>query len=89
MRVKLAVLTGIFSAVSPLLAIMVMCSVEQELIEAILSGWIIGCAIGTVFGIVSLILNRGESRLAKVLAVIPICAAAACLILLIPALLYQ
>jgi len=89
MRSKIAVLTGILAVVSPILTIIGMCSVEQEFIEAVLSGLIFGCAIGTVFGIVSLILNRGESKIAKVFSLIPMCPLAVYLLMLIPMLLYQ
>lgn len=89
MRKKLAVITSVFSTLLPICAIFVMCFIEQELVEAILSGLVVGCSIGTVLGIISLILNRGENRIVKVLSVIPMCALVIYIFLLIPQFIYE
>jgi hypothetical protein len=48
-----------------------MLSFEPEVVEAVLGGLMIGGAIGSVFGIVSLALSQGGSRLIIVLSMIP------------------
>ena len=88
MKRNLALITSILSIVSPILAIVVMCFVEQELIEAILGGLLIGCLIGTFFGIISLIMNRGQSRIVSIFSIIPMCPLVIYIILLIPYLIY-
>ncbi len=89
MKTKLAVIISIFSILSPICAIIVMCFLEQEITEAILGGLLIGCLVGTVLGVASLILNRGKSKIVKVFSVIPMCPLAIYLLLLIPYLFYK
>ncbi len=84
MRFKLAVITSVFSVLSPICAIIIMCSFEQEVAEAIIGGLLFGCIIGTVLGVVSLILNKGKSKLVKIISIIPMIPLAIYLLLLIP-----
>ncbi len=88
MRKRLAVIISVFSTLSPICAIFVMLFIEQELVEAVLSGLVVGCLIGTVLGIIALILNRGENRLVKLLSVIPMCPLVIYILLLIPQFIY-
>ena len=89
MRFKLAVFTSVFSMISPILAIIIMCFFEQEFAEAVLSGLLIGCLIGTVFGIISLFFNKGKSKLIKIISTIPMCPLVIYVLLLIPYFLYK
>ena len=89
MRFKLALITSVFSILSPVFAIVIMCSIEQEFIEAVLSGLLIGCFLGTVFGIISLIFNKGKSKVIKIVSIIPMCPLAIYILLLIPQLFYK
>lgn len=84
MRLKLAAITSVCSILSPICAIVVMRFFEQEFAEAILGGLLIGCLVGTILGIISLILNRGKSKIVKVFSIIPMCPLVVYLLLLIP-----
>lgn len=89
MKIKLAVITSICSILSPICAMVVMCFFEQELAEAILGGLLIGCVIGTLQGIVALVLSRGKSKIVNVFSIIPMCPLVFYLLLLIPQLFYK
>ena len=88
MKRNLSLITSILSIVSPICSSVVMCFVEQELIEAIFGGLLIGCLIGTFFGIISLITNRGESRIVSIFSITPMCPLVIYIIMLIPYLIY-
>ena len=54
MKIKPEFVTSILSIFAPICLIVTMCIIEQEFVEAIWGGLLIGCLIGSVFGIVSL-----------------------------------
>ena len=89
MRFKLAVFTSVFSILSPIFAIITMSFFEQEFAEAVLGGLLIGCLIGTVFGIISLFLNKGKSKVLKIISIIPMCPLIIYVLFLIPYLFYK
>lgn len=66
--------------ISPL----VMLLFEQEKTEAIAGGMMVGSALGSILGIIALVLNKGRSKMVVVLSAIPMCLIALFLLLAIP-----
>ncbi len=71
MKDKFARIVSCLATVSPFITIIVTLFSEPEIAEAIIGGGIIGCAMGSILGIIALILNRGSSKLVIVLSVLP------------------
>ena len=44
---------------------------ESEMVEAIAGGLVLGGMIGSVFGVISLIINKGKSKLVTIFSVVP------------------
>ena len=84
MKHKFALALGILALLSPIVSVKVMLNIEPEVAEAIASGILVGCAIGSVFGIISLILNKEKRKLVTVFSIIPMCPLVLYLLLLIP-----
>ena len=89
MKIKPEFVTSIISILIPICSIAIMCIIEQEFVEAIVGGLLIGCLIGSVFGIVSLTINKNKSRLVTIFSIIPICPLVVYIFLLIPYLMYR
>ena len=89
MKIKPEFVTSILSIFAPICLILTMCIIEQEFVEAIWGGLLIGCLIGSVFGIVSLTINKNKSRLVTIFSIIPMCPLAIYILLLIPYLMYR
>lgn len=89
MKIKPEFVTSILSIFAPICLIATMCIIEQEFVEAIWGGLLIGCLIGSVFGIVSLTINKNKSRLVTIFSIIPMCPLAIYILLLIPYLMYR
>ena len=45
-------LMAILSIVSPICIVGIMCMIETEIIEAVISGLVLGCMVGSVFSII-------------------------------------
>lgn len=89
MKIKPEFVTSILSIFAPICLIVTMCIIEQEFVEAIWGGLLIGCLIGSVFGIVSLTINKNKSILVTIFSIIPMCPLAIYILLLIPYLMYR
>ena len=85
MKIKYEFITSILALLSPILTVVALCFVEPELNEAVLGGLIIGCIIGSAFGVISLLINKSKSKTGKVLSIIPMCPLVLYLLMLIPA----
>ena len=68
MKIKPEFVTSILSIFAPICLIVTICIIEQEFVEAIWGGLLIGCLIGSVFGI-----NNNYSRLVTIFYIIPMC----------------
>ena len=88
MKIKPEYVTSIISILAPICSILIMCVIEQELLEAIVGGLLIGCLIGSFFGIISLIINKCKSILVTIFSIIPMCPLVVYILLLIPYLMY-
>ena len=66
--------------ISPL----VMLLFEQEKTAAIAGSVMVGSALGSILGIIALVLNKGRSKMVVVLSAIPMCLIALFLLLAIP-----
>ncbi len=84
MKNKITVIFCILALLSPIISVKVMLGIEPEVVEAVAGGLLVGCAIGSIFGIISLILNKGKQKLLSVLSIIPMCPLVLYLLLLIP-----
>ncbi len=84
MKYKYALILSILAFISPICAVAIMFFAEPELIEAILGGLLVGCVAGSVFGVVSLVINKWRNKFISALSVIPMCPLVIYLLLLIP-----
>lgn len=89
MKNKVSRIVSYLAAASPFITIIVSLFLEPEIAEAIIGGGIIGCAIGSILGIVALIWNRGSSKLVMVLSIFPMIPIGLFLLLSIPFLFYK
>lgn len=87
MKSKGKYLISILAVLSPIIAVLIMLLIEPEILEAILSGLLLGGLIGSAFGVVSLVMNKGESKLVTAISIVPMCFVVLYLILLLPYLL--
>ena len=70
MKTKLSLILNIAALICPILSIFIMCFFEKEFNESLVSGLMIGCAIGTVLDIVALALNREKHKVLKIVSLI-------------------
>ncbi len=89
MRNKVSRIASYLAAASPFITIIITLFSEPEIAEAIIGGGIIGCAIGSILGIIALILNRGSSKLVMMLSIFPMIPIGFFLLLSIPYLFYK
>ncbi len=89
MKHKTALVISVLAVISPILSIAIMQFLESESLEAVLSGLLIGCIIGSALGIASLVISKGKYKLINALAIIPMCPLVLYLLLLIPYLTYS
>ncbi|MBQ9983001.1 MAG: hypothetical protein IJP29_00265 [Lachnospiraceae bacterium] len=88
-RNKVSKIVSYLATASPFITIIVTLFSEPEIAEAIIGGGIIGCVIGSVLGIIALILNRGSNKLVMVLSILPMIPIGLFLLLSIPFLFYK
>ena len=79
---------GIGAIIAPIITTLIMLKIEPEIEEALAGGIILGCLIGSVFGVVALICNKHRSRLILVASIIPMIPTAIFFVLAIPFWLY-
>ncbi len=89
MKDKFARLVSYLATASPFITIIVTLFLEPEIAEAVIGGGIIGCAIGSIIGLIALILNWGRSKLTTVLSILPMIPIGFFLLLSIPFLFYK
>ena len=89
MKHKTALVISVLAVSSPIFSIAIMQFWESEFLEAVLSGLLIGCIIGSALGIVSLVISKGKNKLINILSIIPMCPLTMYLLLLIPYLTYS
>ena len=89
LRNKVSKMVSYLAAASPFITIIITLFSEPEIAEAIIGGGIIGCAIGSILGIIALMLNRRNSKLVMVLSIFPMVPIGLFLLLSIPFLFYK
>lgn len=86
---KISKIVSYLAIASPFITIIVTLFSEPEIAEAIIGGGIIGCVIGSILGIIALILNRGRDKLVRVLSILPMIPIGLFLLLSIPFLFFK
>lgn len=82
---RTALIIAILAVCAPIVMIAIMLNIEEEFVEAVLGGLFFGCIVGTIFGVIALILDRGSRRkIVTILSVIPMIHIALYLVILIP-----
>ncbi len=56
-------LMAILSIVSPICIVGIMCMIETEIIEAVISGLVLGCMVGSVFSCHKYLEKKGSLRI--------------------------
>ena len=56
-------LMAILSIVSPICIVGIMCMIETEIIEAVISGLVLGCMVGSVFSIIFWVTNKYKKNI--------------------------
>ena len=56
-------LMAILSIVSPICIVGIMCMIETEIIEAVISGLVLGCMVGSVFSIIFWVTNKYKNKI--------------------------
>lgn len=54
---------AILSIVSPICIVGIMCMIETEIIEAVISGLVLGCMVGSVFSIIFWVTNKYKNKI--------------------------
>ena len=54
---------AILSIVSPICIVGIMCMIETEIIEAVISGLVLGCMVGSVFSIIFWVTNKYKNNI--------------------------
>lgn len=89
MRSRLSCIFSYLAVAAIFVAPFIMLFFEQEREEAISGGVIIGASIGSIFGIVAIILNKQRRKLVYFLSAIPMVPLALFLLMAIPFYLYK
>ena len=86
---KAPLIVSILAVSCPLISVIVSIFTEPEIVEAIFGGIVIGCMIGSVFGLIALIINKGRYTIVKILSVLPMIPVVLFLMLAIPVIFYK
>lgn len=89
MKPKTPVILSILAMLCPIIAAISMVAIEEELAEAVLFGLLVGCALGSVFGILALVFNKNRNKIVTALSIIPICPLVLYAVLAIPHFFYR
>ena len=89
MKQTISKICGIGAVIAPVITTIIMLITEPEFVEALAGGIIMGCLIGSIFGIVALLCNKQRSKLIRATSVLPMIPTTAFAILAIPFLLYK
>lgn len=71
MKIKPEMITSILAIASFVCIFIIVLFTESEMVEAIAGGLVLGGMIGSVFGVISLIINKGKSKLVTIFSVVP------------------
>ena len=71
MKIKPEMITSILAIASVECTFIIVLFSESEMVEAIAGGLVLGGMIGSVFGVISLIINKGKSKLVTIFSVVP------------------
>ena len=71
MKHKLPFVISCVAVACPIILTIFLISAEPELAEAICGGVVLGCAVGSILGTITIILNKGQNRIVNILSVIP------------------
>lgn len=71
MKIKPEMITSILAIASFVCTFIIVLFTESEMVEAIAGGLVLGGMIGSVFGVISLIINKGKSKLVTIFSVVP------------------
>ena len=63
---------AILSIVSPICIVGIMCMIETEIIEAVISGLVLGCMVGSVFSIIFWVTNKYKNKILRIISLIPL-----------------
>lgn len=72
MKKYFSTLMAILSIVSPICVVGIMCMIEAEIIEAVISGWVLGCMAGSVFSIIFWVTNKNKNKILRIVSLIPL-----------------
>ena len=75
---------GIGAIVAPVITTLIMFMTEPEFEEALFGGIIVGCLIGSLFGVFALLFNKRHSKWITAVSVLPMIPTALFAILAIP-----
>ena len=65
-------LMAILSIVSPICIVGIMCMIETEINEAVISGLVLGCMVGSVFSIIFWVTNKYKNKILRIISLIPL-----------------
>ncbi len=71
MRKTVSIICSISAVVAPIITTLIMLMTEPEFEEALSGGVIVGCLIGTVFGVIALLCNKHHSRWILIVSILP------------------
>ena len=57
---------------SPICIVGIMCMIETEIIEAVISGLVLGCMVGSVFSIIFWVTNKYKNKILRIISLIPL-----------------
>ena len=63
---------AILSIVLPICIVGIMCMIETEIIEAVISGLVLGCMVGSVFSIIFWVTNKYKNKILRIISLIPL-----------------
>lgn len=68
----LGCLKFLFFKLSPICIVGIMCMIETEIIEAVISGLVLGCMVGSVFSIIFWVTNKYKNKILRIISLIPL-----------------
>ena len=75
---------AIGAIVAPVITTLIMFKTEPEFVEALSGGIILGCLIGSIFGVLALLSNKQHSKWIKAVSVLPMIPTGVFAVLAIP-----
>lgn len=72
MKKYFSAIMAIISILSPICAVGIMCMIEIEIIEAVISGLVLGSMVGSVFSIIFLVTDKDKNKVLRIISLIPL-----------------